>query len=116
MPSLAVVDEGAENRRRGWSQCLLGAGHRRRLTGTQTSGKDCMSLADLCVVEGCDVERNRVASRGPVLPSSESLTHGAIYDLTPHIRVVLHAHSPVIWRRARELRLPTTDPLDRSSS
>jgi L-ribulose-5-phosphate 4-epimerase len=37
------------------------------------------------------------------------LTHGAIYDLSTHIRVVLHAHAPMIWRRARELRLPTTD-------
>ena len=79
------------------------------ITGTQTSGKDCMSLADLCVVEHCDVERNRVQSRGSAPPSSESLTHGAIYDLGSHLRYVFHAHSPVIWRRAEALRIPTTD-------
>jgi hypothetical protein len=38
------------------------------------------------------------------------MTNGAIYDLGPHIRCVLHAHSPSLWRRARQLRLPTTDP------
>jgi len=44
------------------------------------------------------------------MPSSESMTHATLYDLGSHIRCVLHAHSPVIWRQARSLRLPTTDP------
>ncbi len=80
------------------------------ITGTQTSGRSCMSLNDFCLVETCDPGRNRVESRGAVMPSSESMTHGALYDLGSHIRFVFHAHSPVIWRRARALRLPTTDP------
>ncbi|RMH23208.1 MAG: class II aldolase/adducin family protein [Acidobacteria bacterium] len=80
------------------------------ITGTQTSGKACVGLADFCVVERCDARRGRVESHGLVLPSSESTTHGAIYDLGPHIRVVFHLHSPAIWRRARALRLPTSDP------
>ncbi len=37
------------------------------------------------------------------------MTHGAIYDLGPHIRCVLHAHSPVLWHQARRLRIPTTE-------
>lgn len=96
--------------------CRVGppsAPRRRRaflITGTQTSGKVCMSLADLCVVESCDPRRNRVESYGGTLPSSESLTHGAIYDLGSHIRCVFHAHSPTIWRRAEALRIPTTGP------
>ncbi len=80
------------------------------ITGTQTGGKAHISLNDFCVVDAYDYRVNRVHSTGAVLPSSEAMTHGAIYDLTPHIRVVLHAHSPVIWRRARALRLPTSDP------
>lgn len=79
------------------------------ITGTQTSGKPCMDLDDFCRVEACDPGRNRVVSQGLVMPSSESMTHGALYDLGSHIRFVFHAHSPVIWRRARALRLPTTD-------
>lgn len=80
------------------------------ITGTQTSGSPCVSLDDFCLVEEYDDVENRVASAGIVLPSSESLTHGAIYDLSPSIRFVFHAHSPVIWRQARRLRLPTTSP------
>lgn len=86
--------------------------HRRAflITGTQTSGRPCMSLDDFCLVETSDPARNAVTSRGVVMPSSESMTHGALYDLGSHLRFVFHAHSPVIWRRARALRLPTTDP------
>jgi len=86
-------------------------GHRRYLiTGTQTSGKRCIGPDDFALVERYDPRRNWVKSHGRTQPSSESLTHGATYDLGPHIRCVLHAHTPVLWRRARELRLPTTEP------
>ncbi len=78
------------------------------VSGTQTSGKACISLADFCVVLRFDDRRNRAESFGTVLPSSESLTHGAVYDLGAHVRFVFHGHSPVIWRRAAELRLPVT--------
>lgn len=80
------------------------------ITGTQTSGKRCVSLDDFCLVERYDLGRNRVESVGSVNPSSESLTHGAVYDLGPHIRSVLHAHTPALWGRRRELRLPETAP------
>lgn len=80
------------------------------VSGTQTSGKACMGLDDFCLVEACNVDRNGVESRGRVLPSSESLTHGAVYGLGSHIRWVFHSHSPTIWRRARQLNIPTTRP------
>ena len=45
-----------------------------------------------------------------MLPSSESMTHAAAYDASPLVRCVMHAHSPVVWRRRRELGLPETNP------
>lgn len=78
------------------------------ITGTQTSDKRCLALDDFAVIERYNFGDNRVWSHGPADPSSESMTHGAIYDLGPHIRCVLHAHSPVLWRNARRLRIPTT--------
>lgn len=80
------------------------------ITGTQTSGRREIGLDDLAVVEAVDYTANRVVSHGPVLPSSESMTHAAAYDASPGIQCVLHAHSPVLWRLRRELRLPETDP------
>lgn len=88
-----------------------GARHERAfvVSGSGSSGKPRVGLADFCLITRCEPRQNRVTSRGAGLPSSESLTHGAIYDLAPHIRFVFHVHSPTIWRRARELRLPTTE-------
>ncbi|MCB9557010.1 MAG: class II aldolase/adducin family protein [Deltaproteobacteria bacterium] len=78
------------------------------ITGTQTGGTPCVGIDDFCVVTRYDYQFNRVSSFGAILPSSESMTHGAIYDLSPQIRFVLHGHSPVLWRQAQALRLPTT--------
>jgi L-ribulose-5-phosphate 4-epimerase len=88
----------------------VGRGRRRFLvTGTQTSGLAQVTLDAFCVVEAWDLAANVVTSAGPVAPSSESLTHAALYDASPAIRVVLHAHAPAIWRRARALGLPASD-------
>lgn len=80
------------------------------ITGTQTGGTPCVTLDHYCVVSRYDYRKNAVDSFGPIQPSSESMTHGAIYDLAPHIRFVFHAHTPLIWTRAAELNIPTTDP------
>jgi hypothetical protein len=89
----------------------VGRGRRRFLvTGTQSGGRPTLTLADFCAVERYDVAGNRVKSFGPVAPSSESLTHAALYDIAPAARVVLHGHCPEIWRRARALGLPVTEP------
>lgn len=84
-------------------------GRRRFLvTGTQTAHVAQATLREFCLVESWDLAGNRVTSAGPVAPSSESLTHAALYDASPAVRVVLHAHAPELWRRARELGLPVT--------
>ena len=75
--------------------CRMGPypGERRRrrfvITGTQTSDRWELGPDKLCVVEAYDPKANWVQSQGPVRPSSESLTHGALYDLSPRIRSVL---------------------------
>lgn len=80
------------------------------ITGTQTSGQAVVGLEDFALVELCDYRRNAVRSRGLARPSSEAMTHGAIYDLDARIRAVFHVHSPDIWRQALALGLPATDP------
>lgn len=80
------------------------------ITGTQTGGRSRLSLQDLCVVEAWDLSRNRVVSHGMTRPSSESMTHGALYALDRNIRFVFHGHAPTLWRAAKRLRLPRTHP------
>jgi ribulose-5-phosphate 4-epimerase/fuculose-1-phosphate aldolase len=78
------------------------------ISGTQTAGIAKVGPEHFCRVRRYDAGANRVESEGPVLPSSEAMTHGAIYDLGPQIRCVLHAHTPTVWKLASALRLPTT--------
>jgi ribulose-5-phosphate 4-epimerase/fuculose-1-phosphate aldolase len=80
------------------------------VSGTQTGGRVTLQSSDFCVVRRWAVTLNQVESEGPVVPSSESMTHGAIYDLGPEIRFVLHAHCPEVWGTAKQLRVPTTAP------
>lgn len=79
------------------------------ITGSQTGTKESLSLADYALVRGYSICLNTVDSEGQSLPSSESMTHGAFYDLTPALRFVFHVHAPAIWQRARELRIPTSE-------
>jgi len=92
-------------------------GRRRFLvTGAGPGGRRGLGLADLCVVEEYDLARNRVRSVGAVAPSSESLTHGALYDIAPAARAVLHAHAPEVWRAAGRLGLPRTGAAARNGT
>lgn len=80
------------------------------ITCTQTSGPRELTPACTCVVEACEGHRGWVRSYGPCKPSSESMTHGALYDADPRVRYVFHAHAPSLWRHAKELEIPITDP------
>jgi hypothetical protein len=87
------------------------AGRRRFvISGTQTGALAQLDARHYCVVTAWDLLHNRVTAHGPVRPSSEALTHGAIYDQDAGIQVVLHVHSPDIWHAARRLDLVCSDP------
>jgi ribulose-5-phosphate 4-epimerase/fuculose-1-phosphate aldolase len=84
-------------------------GRRRFLvTCTQTGGIERLHAGHYCVVSQYAADENAVTSSGPCLPSSETMTHGTIYDLSPAIRVVLHVHAPEPWHARARLRLPST--------
>lgn len=78
------------------------------ISGTQTG--DCTSIGPehFSLVEHCDFSNNHVQSRGPLKPSSECMTHAAIYTAAPCANTVLHIHSPTIWQQYKESGLATT--------
>ena len=79
------------------------------ITGTQTSGKTVLTQEDFSRVTGFDTHSNRLVSEGPCPPSSEAMTHGAVYQALPRAGAVFHVHSPQIWQKAKALGLPETD-------
>jgi ribulose-5-phosphate 4-epimerase/fuculose-1-phosphate aldolase len=78
------------------------------VSGSQTGGLPELRDKHYAVVTAYDPTNNRIEARGPIRPSSESLTHGVVYDQSNDIRVVLHVHSPDIWQAAVRLGLPVT--------
>jgi len=79
------------------------------ISGTQTGALPELDSRHYTRVEGYDAATNRVVAEGPVKPSSESLTHGILYDQDVRIQAVLHVHSPDIWQAAGALGIPVTD-------
>lgn len=79
------------------------------ISGTQTGRVAVLGPEHYALVRRCEPQANRVVAQGPIRPSSEALTHGALYALDPDLRCVLHVHSPLLWQQAGPLGLPTTD-------
>ena len=86
------------------------AGQQFAITGTQTGALPTLGARHYALIEDCDIASNRVTARGPIEPSSESLTHAMLYRLGADIRCVLHVHTPRLWGCARALGIPITHP------
>ena len=79
------------------------------ISGTQTGHLADLTEEHYATVLASHPERNLVVAEGPARPSSESMTHGAIYAADESVRSVIHVHSPHIWGSARTLGLLVTD-------
>lgn len=78
------------------------------ISGSQTSGVESPDIEDFCWVQSVVLAVNEVVSKGDVKPSSESMTHAAIYEALPQACAVLHAHNATIFKKADTLSLPAT--------
>jgi L-ribulose-5-phosphate 4-epimerase len=78
------------------------------ITGTQTGERDVLSLEDFAEVTHSDLSANSVTSVGATAPSSESLTHAAVYLCSELITYVFHVHSPHIWLARDRLSIQST--------
>ncbi len=67
------------------------------ITGSATGGISELILANCAKVVACDFERNQVRYEGSAMPSSESLTHAAIYQSDPTAGAVIHCHNSKLW-------------------
>ena len=77
------------------------------ITGSATGGLPELTPTDCVRVVAYDFEKNWLRYEGAAIPSSESLTHAAIYQSDPTISAVIHYHDSVLWRMRLD-RVPTT--------
>ena len=77
------------------------------ITGSATSDLPELTPTDCVRVVAYDFARNWLRYEGTAIPSSESLTHAAIYESDPSTSAVIHCHDSVLWRTLLD-RGPTT--------
>lgn len=76
---------------------LRDAGQTFLITASATGGKRELRLDQYCLVESFSPEHNSVRSRGQLMASSESMTHGSIYAASPAVNCVMHIHSRALF-------------------
>lgn len=76
------------------------------ISGTQTAHIARTSAVHYVRVTECEPFANRLSAQGPVKPSSEALTHAAVYQADADIQFVFHVHHPLIWNNAAHLHIP----------
>ncbi len=77
------------------------------ISGTATGGLEPLSPAQFTMVESVDIANNQLHCAGPVLASSESMSHAAVYRQCPEVNGVIHIHSMGLWERWLD-KAPTT--------
>jgi hypothetical protein len=77
------------------------------ITGTATGEIADIDLEHCACVKNFDITGNAVQAQGLVPPSSECMTHAALYQSDESCRAVVHVHSLELWHSLR-FQAPTT--------
>ena len=67
------------------------------ITGSATEDIHELTMANCAKVVACDFGKNQVRYKGAAMPSSESLTHAAIYESDATAGAVVHCHCSKLW-------------------
>jgi hypothetical protein len=78
------------------------------ISASQCADQPLPTLDHYSQVTAWDCNANRIVASGPARPSSESLTHAALYDADPAIGCIVHGHSPHIWQHRYTMGLAST--------
>ncbi len=68
------------------------------ISGTATGAKRELALTDYCMVDSFDGRQNEVFCTGRIQASSESMSHGSVYQANPAIHCVIHIHHQAVFR------------------
>ncbi len=79
------------------------------ISGTQTGHIPRLTIDYYARVTEVNLQQNTVTCEGPVKASSESLTHGAIYQIMPSVQGIIHVHHAKLWKSLLN-KAPTTSP------
>lgn len=90
------------------SRKIMGSDDQFVITGTQTGKYPNLNALQYTKVTKCNLSKMSVEASGPTAPSSESLTHFAIYSSCPHVNAIFHVHSSALWKYMIDNNLDST--------
>ncbi len=97
--AIGGVSFGNVSKRRGDNEFIISA--------SNTGSRRVLTPEDFVIIYKTDFERNLVEYSGASPPSSETLTHSAVYLALPKVSFVVHFHNKDIWQALVDL-CPTT--------
>lgn len=77
------------------------------ISGSTTGQFSVLQPQHYSLVTSFSIEQNRVECKGPIIASSESMSHAVIYQECPEINAVIHIHHLSLWRKLL-FQIPTT--------
>ena len=78
------------------------------ISGSGTGKFKNLTEEHYALVTDYNVDENTLCSTGPIIASSESLTHAMIYEYGSDINAVMHVHQLKLWKKLLK-HLPATD-------
>jgi L-ribulose-5-phosphate 4-epimerase len=78
------------------------------ISGSATGNFPVLSLQHYSLVTKVDAANNQLWCTGPIVASSESMSHSAIYSRCPDVMGVVHIHHLEMWEQLLH-QVPTTD-------
>ena len=77
------------------------------ITGSSTGKLSKLTAEHYTLVTQYDLDKNTLTAVGPVIASSESLTHAVIYAHEKNVNAVMHVHHFALWKKLLKI-LPAT--------
>ena len=78
------------------------------ITGSATGSLKSITKEHYTKVTSYNIESNSITAHGPIIASSESLTHAAIYQSNSDVKAIFHVHHEGLWKKYIDI-LPTSD-------
>lgn len=78
------------------------------ITGSNTGCHPVLALQHIAKINDFLIQKKLVYYDGAAKPSSETMTHAAIYEANSQIRAIVHTHHKATWKKHLH-QLPTTD-------
>jgi hypothetical protein len=82
------------------------------ITGSATGKLQRLTEAHYTTVTTYDLNKNSLTTEGPILASSESMTHAIIYETLAEINCVMHVHHYAFWKKLLQTHPSTNSGIE----